>query len=92
MVIAVAVVVFSMRNWTPVPVSLWSDVTLIVKLPLLLLVAFLVGLLPMFVRHLTVRWRLRRRLDAAERTLAESQAAAAGIEAAPYAAPPAPLP
>ncbi len=87
--IAVAAVVFAMYNWVAVPLALWGGLALEVKLPLLLLVAFLLGLLPMLVVHRTTRWRLRRRLDAAERSLAEREAAAAGLGAPP--APPSSL-
>ena len=41
------------------------------KLPILLLVAFLIGLLPLFIVHRATRWNLKRRLDNAERSLAE---------------------
>ena len=46
-----------------------------VNLPLLLLVTFLVGFLPMLVFHHAVRWRLRQRLATCERALADSRIA-----------------
>ncbi|MBV9843021.1 MAG: DUF1049 domain-containing protein [Sphingomonadaceae bacterium] len=73
-VIAVVAVVFAMRNWTMVPVSLWGGLELDVKLPVLLLLAFLLGLLPTFVLHRATRWSLRRRLESAERSAAELRA------------------
>ena len=79
-VIAVAAVMFSMRNWTPVPIDLWPGFGLIVKLPLLLLFAILLGLLPTLVIHYTKHWRLRRRLDSAERSLAEAQTPAGAAQ------------
>jgi putative membrane protein len=70
-VLAVLIALFSYNNWTPVTVSLWSGLQLDSKLPVLLLLAFLLGLLPMLLLYQTTRWRLRRRLESAERSLAE---------------------
>ena len=38
------------------------------KLPILLLFAFLIGFLPTFILHRARLWSLKRRLDPAERT------------------------
>lgn len=70
-VIAVVAVIFAFNNWTQVTVSLWGGLRVDAKLPILLLVAFLIGLLPLFVVHRATRWTLKRRLDNAERSLAE---------------------
>ena len=75
-IVAVIVVIFSVRNWTAVTIHLWGGIEADVKLPVMLFAAFLVGLLPMFVLHRATRWRLRRRLENAERALALSTAAA----------------
>ena len=72
--IAVVGVIFAMRNWTTATVSLWGGLQLDVKLPLLLLGAFLIGLLPPLILLRATRWRLRRRLDSAERALADARA------------------
>jgi hypothetical protein len=53
-----------------VDIRLWNDITASVNLPLLLLVTFLAGLIPTFIYHHAVRWRLRQRLAAAERRVA----------------------
>jgi uncharacterized integral membrane protein len=74
--VAVVAVVFAMRNWTVVPIALWGGLEVDAKLPVLLLAAFLIGLLPPLVVHRATRWSLRRRLEAAERALAETRAAA----------------
>ena len=56
---------------TMVPLKLWGTLYADVNLPLLLLVTFLAGFLPTFVAlHLT-RWRLRQRIAATDRTLAD---------------------
>lgn len=74
-VLAVLGVVFSIANWTPVTVTIWGGNVVDTRLPVLLIVTFLLGLLPMLVIHRTTRWSLRRRLDTANRTLTETQAA-----------------
>ncbi|MEN2747214.1 lipopolysaccharide assembly protein LapA domain-containing protein [Sphingomonas sp. T9W2] len=64
-------VAFALNNMTMVPLKLWGTLYADVNLPLLLLVTFLAGFLPTFVAlHLT-RWRLRQRIAATDRTLAD---------------------
>jgi len=65
--IAVLVVLFSTRNWFDVTVSLWSDIQADIKLPILLLVAFLIGFVPTWSLMRTRIWSHRRRMDAMER-------------------------
>ena len=65
------IVAFALNNMTMVPLKLWGTLYADVNLPLLLLVTFLAGFLPTFVAlHLT-RWRLRQRIAATDRTLAD---------------------
>lgn len=66
-VLTIVVVVFSLRNWAPVTINLFAGLQADVKLPVLLLVAFLLGFLPLFLYHKAVRWRLRKRLALAEK-------------------------
>ncbi|MDB5689609.1 MAG: hypothetical protein JWL91_1485 [Sphingomonas bacterium] len=73
-VLAVVAVIFAINNWTQVTVSLWGGLQADAKLPVLLLAAFLLGLVPMYLLHRATRWSLRRRLDGAERSLAELRA------------------
>ena len=70
-VLAVLVALFSYHNWSVVTISLWSGLRLDTKLPVLVIGAFLLGLLPALVIHHANRWQMRRRLEAAERSLAE---------------------
>ena len=70
-VLAVAAVIFAMRNWTPVTVSLWGGLLVDAKLPVLVFGVFAAGFLPMFTYHRATRWRLKRRLDSHERALAD---------------------
>ena len=63
-VLTVVVVVFSIRNWIPVTISLFGNIDADVKLPVLLLIAFLIGFVPLFVWHKLTRWRHRRHVAA----------------------------
>ena len=71
-VLAVVGVIFATANWTPVTVNLWSGMVLDTRLPVLMLVTFLLGLLPMLIVHRATRWSLRRRLDTANRALTDT--------------------
>ena len=44
--LAVLVVLFASRNWSDVTLNLWGDIQADIKMPMLLLIAFLIGLLP----------------------------------------------
>lgn len=72
-IIAVAAVVFSYRNWTPTTVHLWGGLEADTKLPVLMLIAFLIGFLPWFILHKATRWQLKRKLEAAHRALEDAR-------------------
>ena len=65
--IAVLVVLFSTRNWFDVTVSLWGDIQADIKLPILLLLAVLIGFVPTWSLMRTRIWSHRRRMEAMER-------------------------
>ena len=65
--IAVVVVLFATRNWSDVSLSLWSDIQADIKLPVLLLIVFLLGFLPTWLTMRTRLWSHRRRIDVMER-------------------------
>jgi uncharacterized integral membrane protein len=67
-VVTVIVVVFSVRNWVPVPVNLFGDTVVETKLPMLLFIGFLIGFVPLYAWHRAVKWRHNRKLSAIERT------------------------
>lgn len=77
-ILAVIAVIFSLRNWVPVPINLWAGLTADVKLPVLLLIGAFIGFLPTYAVHRTKLWRLHRRIDSFERNsrLAPTPAAA----------------
>jgi len=71
--LAVIVALFSVRNWNDVTLNLWGDIQADVKIPILLLIVFLLGFLPTWLIMRARIWGHRRRLEAIERR----QAAAA---------------
>jgi len=83
----VALLLFSINNWNPVEVKIWEGLVLETKVPALVVIAFLLGLVPMWLMHRVSQWYYKRRLGSL-------QNAAARAAAMPPAAPPAaePLP
>lgn len=69
-------VIFAMANWSPITVSIWPGQVLDTKLPLVILVAFLIGSIPLWIGLRATRWSLKRRLDSSERQLADLRAMA----------------
>jgi putative membrane protein len=69
--VAVIAVLFASWNWRPVTVNLWANLEADIKLPVLLLAAFLLGWLPTWLFHRARLWTLRRRLDVYERQQAQ---------------------
>jgi hypothetical protein len=78
-IIAVALALFTKANWVVaptysgyVPVKLWGDLILETRLPVLIVLAFLLGLVPMWIWSRAVKWQLKRRLSNTERALAST--------------------
>jgi putative membrane protein len=65
--IAVVVVLFASRNWSEVTLNLWTDIQADIKLPLLLLIVFLIGFLPTWLILRGRIWSLNRRVEAMDR-------------------------
>jgi uncharacterized membrane protein YciS (DUF1049 family) len=65
--IAVVVVLFGTRNWNDVTLNLWGDIQADIKIPLLLVVVFLLGLVPTWLIMRARLWSLKRRFEAVER-------------------------
>ena len=68
--LAVVLVLFAVSNWDPVEVRIWEGLILETKLAALVILAFLAGLLPMWLLHRATRWRLARRIATLEATIA----------------------
>jgi uncharacterized integral membrane protein len=81
--IAVLVALFARANWTPVTLNLWNDIQADTKLPVLLLIAFLLGMLPTWLILRARIWSLRRRIEAMERNRVTSLPPAAEDEGEP---------
>lgn len=80
-------IIFSMANWNPITVNIWPGQVLDTKLPLVILVAFLVGFLPTWFAFRATRWSLKRRLDSSERQLADLRAMATRSAETPALSP-----
>jgi uncharacterized integral membrane protein len=65
--LAVVVVLFASRNWSDVTLNLWGDIQADVKIPILLLIVFLIGFLPPWIIMRARVWGHRRRVEALER-------------------------
>lgn len=95
--ILVMLLVFTAFNWRPVEVTIWTNTVLETKIPALVIVAFLLGLVPMWLIHRGTKWRLGRRIAALEsaarvgsRSRAPTQPEAIAPAAAPVPTRPAP--
>ena len=65
-VLAIVLVLFAKANWTQVTVNLWGGLQMDVKLPVLVLSAFLIGFLPTFLLARGRIWGLKRRLESSQ--------------------------
>jgi uncharacterized membrane protein len=81
----VAFVIFAMANWEPgITVRIWQNLVVETKLPAVMILSFLIGLVPMWLIHRATRWTLQRRVNALE------NAARNAAMAAPPPSPPPP--
>lgn len=87
-VVAVVVALFCFNNWTRVSLNLWNGLILDTKLPVLLAIAFLLGLLPPLVMWQATRWRLRRRIQSSEAVAPAPVLVEPSLPAAPISAVP----
>ena len=60
LLLAVILVLFASRNWSDATLNLWGDIQVDIKLPVLMLVVFLLGFLPVFLVHRTRLWSQKR--------------------------------
>lgn len=65
--LAVVLVLFGTRNWADVTLNLWGDIQADIKIPILLLIVFLLGLLPTWLVMRARMWSMNRRIEALER-------------------------
>ncbi len=64
-----AMLTFSFFNWDTVEVNLWENLVLETKVPVLVIIAFLLGLVPMWLYHRSVKWSLSRRIRSLEASI-----------------------
>ena len=64
--LAIVLVLFARANWAQVTINLWGGLQADVKLPVLLLFAFLIGFLPPFLIYRGRIWTLRKKLESAQ--------------------------
>ncbi|WP_198005797.1 DUF1049 domain-containing protein [Erythrobacter sp. SD-21] len=63
----VGILAFSFGNWDrQIDVRIWPGIVWDTRVPALVIVSFLLGLLPMWLYHRGVRWRQSRRISALE--------------------------
>lgn len=66
---AFALLVFSLYNWQPVELMLWHNLVLETKVPVLVVIAFLLGFVPLLTYHSSVKWGLKRRIKSLENSM-----------------------
>jgi uncharacterized integral membrane protein len=84
----IALLIFSVNNWNPVEVKIWEGLVLETKIPALVVIAFLIGLVPMWLLHRASRWNYDRRIASLENA---ARAAAMAPAAQPPVAEPLPV-
>ena len=62
-ILAVVLVLFAHANWNVVTVNLWGGLQADVKLPVLVIFAFLLGFVPTLLVYRARLWTLKRRLE-----------------------------
>jgi uncharacterized integral membrane protein len=65
--LAVILALFASRNWTDVTLNLWGDIQADIKVPVLLLIVFLLGFLPTWLIMRARVWSYQRRVEALDR-------------------------
>lgn len=68
--IAVIVAIVASNNWHDVTLDLWGNIQVDIKIPVLLILVFLIGFLPPYLILRARSWQLRRRLESLERAQA----------------------
>ena len=81
----VALLLFSAFNWKPVEVKIWEGLILETKIPALVIVSFLIGLVPMWLLNRAQKFALSRKISSLE--TAARTAATTPVVTAPAPAP-----
>ena len=67
--LTVILVLFARENWQPVTITLWGGLQVDIKLPILVLFAFLLGFVPTMILYRARLWSMQRRLELQDRGL-----------------------
>lgn len=67
LVVAALVILFAAQNWRDVTIDLWGNLQADVKMPVLLIIAFLIGFLPTWLIYRTKLWRVSNRVSIPQR-------------------------
>ena len=62
----VALVAFSVANWTDVTVRIWPGILVDTKMPAIVVISFLIGFVPMWLYLRASKWQARRRIQSLE--------------------------
>jgi lipopolysaccharide assembly protein A len=65
-ILLVGFTIFAINNWQPVSLRLWAGLWLDSKLPAIIAASFLIGFLPLYIWHRSMRYRLNRRIASLE--------------------------
>jgi len=65
--IAVILAIVASHNWRDVTLDLWGNIQVDIKVPVLLILIFMIGFLPPFLILRARLWQVRRRVESLER-------------------------
>lgn len=68
-ILAVAIALFCKANNRPMEVKIWGDIVWETRIWFPILLAFLLGALPLWLVGRATKWRLKRKLDSVEKAL-----------------------
>ncbi|MEY4160563.1 MAG: hypothetical protein RLZZ136_1184 [Pseudomonadota bacterium] len=85
-VVIIGLLLFSAANWTTTSVKIWEGLVWETKLPAVVVIAFLLGLLPMWILAKAGRWQLKRRINALENAASTASASLSATHLAETAA------
>jgi uncharacterized integral membrane protein len=90
-ILAVAIALFCKANNRPLEVKIWGDIVWETRIWFPILLAFLLGALPLWLVGRATKWRLKRKLDSTEKALATATtiSVAPASSALPSVVPPA---
>ena len=80
--VVVLMTLFAARNWRDVTIDLWGNLQADVKIPVLVVITFLIGFIPTWMLYRTKLWRAQNRVTLPHRETPARQPAGEDPEAA----------